>query len=115
MLDKMGPQTRVNTLTILTGLVVGYVRHGLETKWEPWRGIEHFFGSWFVHYFALLFLVVGAGTAISAWHKFFLGGKREFTQDVLKYQYYIATTVLVASVAIYILAILPPGTFGSDD
>ena len=111
-LSRMGFESRVNVLTVITSLVVAYVRHGLETKWAPWRGYEHFFAAWLIHYFALLFLVFGAGLAITSWHEVFLGEKRDLIQNRVQFQYYIVMTALIAAIGIFILAVVP---FSSSD
>ena len=43
-------------LLVLAGLVVSVVRHGLETNWGPWGGVEYFLAWWLVHFMLLRFL-----------------------------------------------------------
>jgi hypothetical protein len=64
-------------LVILTGLVVAWVRHGLQYHWKLWDSWRNFFTSWFVHATAVFLLMVVALWAIIYTHKFFLGRDME--------------------------------------
>jgi hypothetical protein len=63
----------------VTGLVVAYVRHGLEHQWQWWDSIEQFFVAWIIHTMGLALFVVVAGVSIERFYEFFLGNKREHT------------------------------------
>jgi hypothetical protein len=99
---------------MLTALVVSLVRHRAEGRGESWEGYVHFFASWFVHYLALWMLAAIAGIFICSWHKFFLDSELDFGRNIPQLLYYVTSVVLIASVAIWILVILPPGTFATD-
>jgi hypothetical protein len=66
-------ETREVLLVIITGLVVAYVRHGLEHHWKSWDTWQDFFATWFVDVFAVAVSIAIAYAAIMATHKFFLG------------------------------------------
>jgi hypothetical protein len=108
-LSRTGFEARVNVLTVITSLMVAYVRHGLESKWAAWGGVENFLVSWFVHFIGLYLFVAFASIAISMWHKTFLGEEREIIQNRLELQYYIVMAALVAAISILILAHWPAG------
>jgi hypothetical protein len=56
-IGAIGIDARLGILTAVTSLAVAYVRHGIETKWALWRGIENILSSWFSHFIALWILI----------------------------------------------------------
>lgn len=96
------PKNRQAILVIGTGLVVAYVRHGIEKHWSPWDSIEQFLTYWFVHTAGLVVLIAFVAMAVIWLHKFFLGYERENYADELTFD--ILMTVLVTSVCIAFLA-----------
>jgi len=94
---------RLIGLQIVTGLVVAFVRHELETHQVVWDTFEQFLVSWILHTVGLVVFVGIAAFAILRFHMFFLG---EEPQDKRFQQvwYYILMTVLVASVCIFFAA-----------
>lgn len=75
--------TREFGLTVFTGLVVAYVRHGLQHHWTLWDSTGDFPAAWFFHTMAVAMLMVASLTAIICSHKFFLGyEKKEFGREV---------------------------------
>jgi MFS superfamily sulfate permease-like transporter len=100
-LDKRGI-----ALVIFTGLVVAWVRHGVQHHWKSWGSWEAFFVAWFIHTMALAVLIVAALAAIIFTHKFFLGyDKKDYGRDLT---FYIVMTILVAALGIAIVANSPP-------
>jgi hypothetical protein len=89
-------------LVILTGLVVAWVRHGLQYHWKLWDSWRNFFTSWFVHAMAVFLLMVVALWAIIYTHKFFLG--RDMEGNEREVSFYVVMTILVASIGIAVLS-----------
>jgi hypothetical protein len=102
-------EKREIALVIFTGLVVAYVRHGLQHHWKPWDSYEDFFVAWFIHTVGVALLIgVTLGSIIYS-HKFFLGyDRKEYGGEVT---FYVVMTILVAALGIALVALLPP----SDD
>jgi hypothetical protein len=98
-------KTRVTVLTAATALVVAIVRHGVQHKWTAWDNWALIPVSWFIHWFALMFLAAVSGALINQWHAFFLGV--DVTEDDTRYQYYTAVIVLLITAAIAILSLWP--------
>jgi hypothetical protein len=48
---------QITLLLVTAGLVISVVRHGLETNWGPWGGVEYFVAWWLVHFVLLKFLI----------------------------------------------------------
>ncbi len=97
---------RETALVIFTGLMVAWVRHGLQHHWHGWDSWESFFLSWFVHTIAVV-LLMGAGlAAIFFSHKFFRG--YDCKQDARELMFYIVVTTLVAALGIAFVANSPP-------
>jgi MFS superfamily sulfate permease-like transporter len=102
-------EKREIALVIFTGLVVAFVRHGLQHHWKAWDSWEDFFIAWFIHTVAVALLVAGSMAAIIFSHKFFLGyNKEDYGRELT---FYILMTILVAAVGILFVASAPP----SDD
>jgi hypothetical protein len=94
---------RLIGLQIVTGLVVAFARHDLETQRVAWDRFEQFLVSWIIHTVGLVVLVGIVAFVILRFHKYFLG---EVPKDNTFQQvwYYILMTVLVASVCIFLAA-----------
>ena len=102
-------ERREFALLVFTGLVVTWVRHGLQHHWKGWDSWGDFFAQWFVHTLGVLMLLLAAGAAIIWSHKFFLGyEKKEYGRELM---FYIVMTILVAALCIAFVALKPP----SDD
>jgi hypothetical protein len=75
----MTVETREVKLWVFTGLVVAYVRQGLQHHWRLWGSIGDFLAAWLIHTFGVGILGAAAGAAIIYSHKFFLGyDKKEY-------------------------------------
>ncbi len=102
-------EKREIALVIFTGLVVAWVRHGLQHHWKGWHSWEDFFIAWFVHTMGVAVLTGVALAAIIYSHKFFLGyDKKDFGRELT---FYIVMTILVVTLGIAFIALRPP----SDD
>ncbi|ANW00103.1 hypothetical protein LMTR13_07800 [Bradyrhizobium icense] len=66
-----------------------------------------FFGSWAIHYFALLFVVFGVGILNAGLHKHVLGTPKDadFSDPELPYQ--VTVTVLVIALSVMALRYWP--------
>jgi hypothetical protein len=53
-------------LLVVTGLVVAFVRHGVERHWKPWSSWEQFFGYWFIRSLVVLLPITPAARTASA-------------------------------------------------
>ena len=74
--------------------------------WDSW---EDFLVAWFVHTMGVTLLMAIAAAAIIYSHKFFLGyAKKSYSRGLT---FYIAMTILVATIGIAFIANAPP----SDD
>lgn len=106
-------EQREIALVIFTGLVVAFVRHGLQTHWKAWDSWEDFFVAWFIHTLGVGVLVVASMAAIIYSHKFFLGyDKKEYGRELT---FYIVMTALVAAIGILVVANAPPSDNEFDD
>jgi hypothetical protein len=106
-------EKREYALIIFTGLVVAWVRHGLQYHWKAFASWEDFFLSWFIHTMGVVLLMGVALAAIIYSHKYFLGydskdNGREMT-------FYIQMTILVAALGIAFLALRGPSDDDYDD
>jgi hypothetical protein len=96
---------RLIGLQVLTGLVVAFVSHDLEQHRVVWDSFEQFFISWIIHTVAVVALVGIAAFPILRFHKFFLGYEHEGSKNKFReLGFYIAMTVLVASVCIFFVS-----------
>jgi len=102
-------EKREIALVIFTGLVVAFVRHGVQYHWKSWDSYEDFFLSWFVHTLGVILLMGIALAAIIYSHKFFLG--YDVKENARWLTFYILMTILVAALGIAFVANAPP----SDD
>jgi L-cystine uptake protein TcyP (sodium:dicarboxylate symporter family) len=92
-------QTRSIALLVVTGLVVSWIAHGLDTHWKSFPSWRVFFGSWLIHTLGIVILVAVVGGAIV---RFFLG--LEHNGDHAKLTFYVVMTVLVSAICIAIIA-----------
>ena len=98
-------EKREVALVIFTGLVVSYVRHGLQHHWKAWDSWGEFFAEWFVHTMGVALLMGVALAAIIYLHKFFLGyDRKEYGRELT---FYILMTVLVAALGIAMVSHWP--------
>ena len=95
--DTMPIGVRITILTVVAGLVVSVVRHGLETKWGSWDGYGIFLAWWVVHFMLLRFFVAVTGFVIAICARLFpdLEPVRQMTV-----QYCLLKITLFAAVAI---------------
>jgi len=94
---------RLIGLQIVTGLVVAFVRHELETHQVVWDTFEQFLASWILHTVGLVVFVGIAAFAILRFHKLFLGEEPKDNRFAQVW-YYILMTALVGSVCVFIAA-----------
>jgi len=94
---------RLIGLQIVTGLVVAFVRHELETHQVVWDTFEQFLVSWILHTVGLVVFVGIAAFAILRFHKLFLGEESKDNRFAQVW-YYILMTALVGSVCVFIAA-----------
>jgi len=94
---------RLIGLQIVTGLVVAFVRHELETHQVVWDTFEQFLVSWILHTVGLVVFVGIAAFAILRFHKLFLGEEPK-DNGFAQVWYYILMTALVGSVCVFIAA-----------
>ena len=102
-------QTRNIALLLVTGLVVSWVTHGLETQWGSFSFWRLFFGSWLIHTVGVVVLVAVTGGAIVATHRFFLGS--EHNADHATLTFYVVTTVLVGAICVALIAKSAPSVW----
>jgi hypothetical protein len=101
-------ERRLIGLQIVTGLVVAFVRHGLERHRIPWD-LQQFLISWFIHTVAVIAFTAIAAAPIIGSHKFFLGYEYDASKDKIEQlAFYLSMAVLVASVCILCLASYVP-------
>ena len=98
---RWNPQTKCIALVVFTGLVVSWVRQGLEHHWKWFASWEDFFLSWFIYTQVVAFLAVFAGVAIIATHRFFVGS--EYGDDNDQLIFYVVMTALVSAIFIAII------------
>ena len=106
-------EKREIALVIFTGLVVTWVRHGLQYHWKAWGSWEDFFVEWFVHTMGVALLMAVALAAIIYSHKFFLGYSKDSYGRELTF--YIVMTILVAAIGIAVVAHWPASDDDFDD
>jgi hypothetical protein len=95
---------RLIGLQVVTGLVVAFVRHALQTH-RMWDSFGQFLVSWVIHTVAVIVLMAIALVPILWFHKFFLGYEYEGTKKKSEeLSFYLLMTVLVASVCIFLVA-----------
>lgn len=100
-------------LTVFTGLVVAYVRQGLQHHWKLWDSIGDFVLAWVIHTMGVAVLMAAALAAIIYSHKFFLGyEKKEYGRELT---FYILTTILMAALGIAVVAHWPSSDGDFDD
>ncbi len=92
-------------LVIMTGLIVSWVRHGIEHHWHGFASWDSFFLSWFIHTVGVSVFSAFAAAAIMGTHKFFLGD--EWKGDVKEMAFYVVMTVLVGAFAVGLVANAP--------
>jgi hypothetical protein len=95
-------QARAIGLVVITGLIVSWVRQGIQHNWHGFGSWESFFVSWFIHTVGVSVFSAFAAAAIMGTHKFFLGD--EWKGDVGEVAFYVVMTVLVGAFAIAIVA-----------
>ncbi len=101
-------EKRQIALVIFTGLVVAWVRHGLQYHWKSWDSWEDFFIAWFIHTMGVALLMAASLAAIIFTHKFFRGYNKE---DYSEITFYVLMTILIGALGIAFLALRGP----SDD
>jgi hypothetical protein len=106
-------EKREIALVIFTGLVVAYVRNGLQHHWNGWDSWGDFFAEWFFHTIGVALLMAVALAAIIYSHKFFLGYSKESYGRELTF--YIVMTILVAAIGIAVVAHWPASDDDFDD
>ena len=89
-------------LVILTGLIVSWVRHGLQHHWLGFDSWGDVFVSWFIHTLGVSIFSGFAAAAIMGAHKFFVGA--ECKEDMETLAFYVVMTVLLGAFAVAILA-----------
>ena len=92
-------------LVVTTGLIVSFVRQGIQHHWHGFASWESFFISWFIHTIGVSVFSAFAAAAIMGTHKFFLGDRWE--GDVGDAVFYAVMTVLVSAFAIAVVANAP--------
>jgi hypothetical protein len=102
---------RLGALYVFTGLVVSWVRHGIQYHWKAFPSWESFFGAWFIHSVALGLFTMFAAAAIFATQKFFVGS--EWKRETEELAFYIVMTVLVGALAVGFMANYQPS--GDDE
>jgi hypothetical protein len=95
-------ETKSIALLLVTGLVVSWVAHGLDTHWKSFASWWQFFASWLIHTLGVAVLVAVVGGAIVGTHRFFLGS--EHNGDHAKLTFYVVMTVLVSAICVAIIA-----------
>lgn len=106
-------EKREIALVIFTGLVVTWVRHGLQYHWKAWSSWGDFFAEWFVHTMGVTLLIGVAFAAIIYSHKFFLGYDRK--EHGRELTFYIVMTILAAALGIAVVANWPHSDDDFDD
>jgi hypothetical protein len=92
-------------LVVVTGLIVSWVRQGIQHHGHGFASWESFFTSWFIHTIGVSVFSVFAAATIMGTHKFFVGDKHE--GDIETLVFYVVMTVLVGAFAIGIVANAP--------
>jgi hypothetical protein len=99
---RLGPQTKIALLWIITGLAVAFVRHGIHLKSALYEVLEDFFGYWLMYTVALALFVPTTAFLIDRYHTSILGRKISCPKDDLIA--YVLVTVLMVTVAVLVLA-----------
>jgi prolipoprotein diacylglyceryltransferase len=105
----MSGEARITALTIFAGLVVSWVRNGLQHHWRSFPSWGWFFTLWIVHIFGVVLFCGIALAAIIYTHKLFLGYNLK-NRDGNELYFYIVMTVLVGALSVAALTHLPPTT-----
>jgi hypothetical protein len=100
-----GRQAKAIGLVVVTGLIVSWVRQGLQHHWHGFSSWESFFISWFIHAIGVSVFSAFAAATIIGTHKFFLDD--EWKGDVERVAFYAMMTVLVGAFAIAVVANAP--------
>jgi hypothetical protein len=98
-------QARGIGLVVVTGLIVSWVRHGLQHHWHGYESWESFFSGWFIHTVGVSIFSAFAAATIIGTHKFFLDD--EWKGDINRVAFYVVMTVLVGAFAIAVVANAP--------
>jgi hypothetical protein len=96
---------RFTGLVIATGLIVSFVRQGLQHHGHGFASWESFFTSWFIHTVGVGVFGAFATAVIMGTHKFFVGD--EFKDGAERLAFYVVMTVLVGAFAIFVVANAP--------
>jgi hypothetical protein len=102
-------QARRIALIIVTGLVVSWVRQGLQHQWHSFSSWESFFYAWFIHTIGVAIFSAVAGWLIMTTHKFFTGS--EWKGDAEEVAFCVVMTVLAGAVALALVAHWPLSEF----
>ena len=101
--------TRTVILLAIVALVVAYVRTSLQYD-HGWESLGDFALSWFIHYLAVWVFAAIAGAIVLSSARFFVGsslqGREPTANEVVVY---VALTLLVGSVVVFLLAYWPVG------
>ena len=95
-------QARSIGLVIVTGLIVSFVRQGIQHHWHGFASWESFFSSWFIHAIAVFVFSMFGAAAIMWTHKFFRGD--DWKGDMEDLVFYVVMTTLVGAFAIAVVA-----------
>jgi hypothetical protein len=98
---RWNPEIKRIALVVFTGLVVAWVRQGLEHHWKSFASWEDFFLSWFIYTQVVALLAVFAGGAIIGTHRFFVGS--EYGDDYDKLIFYVVMTALISAIFIALI------------
>jgi hypothetical protein len=98
-------QARGVALIVITGLIVSWVRQGIQHHWHGFTSWESFFLSWFIHTIGVGIFSAFAAATIMGTHKFFLGD--EWKDDIERVVFYEVMTVLVGAFAAALVANAP--------
>lgn len=102
MTVSKGGQARSIGLLVATGLIVSWVRHGLQHQWHGFESWESFFTWWFIHTIGVGVFSVFAAAAVIGTHRFFLDD--DWKGDHEHLVFYVVVTVLVGAFAIAVVA-----------
>jgi len=72
MMARKGRPVRGPGLLVATGLIVSWVRHGLQHHWRGFGSWDSFFSWWFIHTIGVAVFSVFAAATIIGTHKRFL-------------------------------------------
>jgi len=98
-------RNRVIGLIVFTGLVVAWVRRGLEHHWQSFASWGDFFLSGFGHAFAVAFASVFAAAVMSGTLRFFVGSEcKDDDSDKL----FVCAVMTVLVVAIFLAIAASP-------